>query len=67
MSGVIGCLIFMGYFPQKSPKISGSFATCPYEFAKSDAYVSQGTSMNYRVAWSHRMPYLYRLFSVKEP
>jgi len=52
----IGCLIFIGCFP-----------LCVSIYVHTCHRVKRSFRIVYRVAKTHRMPYLYRLFSAKEP
>jgi len=71
----VGCLILIGHFPQKSSIISGSFAERDLHLKVSSGHplhlrhpVSLKwmiTNVAYRVAKTHRIPYLYRSFSAK--
>ena len=57
----IGCLIFIGHFPQKSPRIRGSFAENDLQLKASYGSSPLCTLIGSYV-WN-----LYRSFSAKEP
>ena len=53
---VVGCILFMDYFPQKSPIISGSFAKNDLKLETSWSALHGTRSGVYNMAKSHRMP-----------